>query len=80
MTAEYISDVCVLYAKERESVGHQFFPFYFLRFLWCQVIGWCDVFWCSLVSVSTMIEAWRMSPFSGCGLVLWRLIPLPFFG
>lgn len=75
MSLEAISDLYMLRRKTRETVNQLFLHCEFSSFLWCQVICQSGLLWCSPKSVPGMIEAWRMVPFSGCSLVLWRIIP-----
>lgn len=56
MLSKAISDMCVLCGKERETTDHLFLHSEYF-FLWCQVISWSGVLWCSPMSVPTMIEA-----------------------
>lgn len=79
MPSEAISDLFVFCEKERETIDHLFLHCEFSHFLCCQMLDRSGVLWCSSQSISSTIEAWGLSPFSGCGLILWRLIPFAIF-
>lgn len=60
-------------------VSHLFLHSEFSFFLWCRMIGHSVVLWCSSESIPSMLAAWRMAPFSRCGLVLWKIISFAIF-
>lgn len=42
--------------------------------LWCRFLDGGGVSWCLLGSLMALVEAWKMVPSGGCGVVLWKLV------
>lgn len=70
-----IFPTCAFVAGRRETIDHFFLHCLISYFMWHQVINRSGVHWCFPKIVSDMIKVWRMSPFSRCGMMLWRLVP-----
>lgn len=80
ISLEEILDMCPLCGKDREVIDHLFLYCEFSYHVWCRFLANCVVSWCFLGSLADLFEAWRLSPFSGSGVVLWRILPFASYG
>lgn len=76
LSSEAISDFYSLCREGMETVDHLFLHRRVSSSLWRDFGQRCSLSWCLSDSISAMFEAWSFCPFSGCGTVIWKLIPI----
>ena len=75
LTLENINDRCSLCGREDETINHLFLHCDFAAFIWKHFLKVCGISWCLPSSLVDIVEGWRLGPFSGCGLLMWKCIP-----
>lgn len=75
LSFEGSSDICVLCESAEDSVNHLFIHCQVASSIWSLMLYQCGIASCASRLLTELAESLRGAPFSGCGLILWRIFP-----